>query len=201
MNQKRAFDILYREFYDETLEYDSKLKIEEDDRQCWLVDIYRSIIPGGKGPVSVSISGHQITIEHLLGMKICFGDGVIYLGSHCIHAEGRNRIIELLKFNIRNMYNLRTAMNAIMSRSRLDEKKDNVITEIVRGSAVPMISELIFNTGLHYTIKTKSECIVLKIAVGPKCHKEFKFSYDYFDEDYEDAKRWVNGLLPGTINK
>ena len=195
MTQKRAFEILYKELYDEAIAYNAKLKFDREERQFWLVDIYKAIIPGNKGPISVSLSGHHITIEHMLGMRVCFGCGVIYLGSHYIHVEGEQRVIALLKFIIQNMYSLRSAVNAIMSRNGLDEKKDNVITEIVRQSAKPMIDELMLNTGLDYRIKTQNDSMSLSIAVGPKCHKEFKFSYDYFDEDYEYAKRWVKGLL------
>lgn len=195
MTQKRAFEILYKELYDEAIAYNAKLKFDREERQFWLVDIYKAIIPGNKGPISVSLSGHQITIEHMLGMRVCFGCGVIYLGSHYIHVEGEQRVIALLKFIIQNMYSLRSAVNAIMSRNGLDEKKDNVITEIVRQSAKPMIDELMLNTGLDYRIKTQNDSMSLSIAVGSKCHKEFKFSYDYFDEDYEYAKRWVKGLL------
>lgn len=195
MTQKRAFEILYKELYDEAIAYNAKLKFDREERQFWLVDIYKAIIPGNKGPISVSLSGHHITIEHMLGMRVCFGCGVIYLGSHYIHVEGEQRVIALLKFIIQNMYSLRSAVNAIMSRNGLDEKKDNVITEIVRQSAKPMIAELMLNTGLDYRIKTQNDSMSLSIAVGSKCHKEFKFSYDYFDEDYEYAKRWVKGLL------
>lgn len=195
MTLKRAFEILYKELYDEAIAYNAKLKFDREERQFWLVDIYKAIIPGNKGPISVSLSGHQITIEHMLGMRVCFGCGVIYLGSHYIHVEGEQRVIALLKFIIQNMYSLRSAVNAIMSRNGLDEKKDNVITEIVRQSAKPMIDELMLNTGLDYRIKTQNDSMSLSIAVGSKCHKEFKFSYDYFDEDYEYAKRWVKGLL------
>lgn len=195
MTQKRAFEILYKELYDEAIAYNAKLKFDREERQFWLVDIYKAIIPGNKGPISVSLSGHHITIEHMLGMRVCFGCGVIYLGSHYIHVEGEQRVIALLKFIIQNMYSLRSAVNAIMSRNGLDEKKDNVITEIVRQSAKPMIDELMLNTGLDYRIKTQNDSMSLSIAVGSKCHKEFKFSYDYFDEDYEYAKRWVKGLL------
>lgn len=86
-----------------------------------------------------------------------------------------------------------------MSRSGLDEKKENVITEIVRQSAKPMITELMFNTGLDYKIKNRNDYMSLCIAVGPKCHMEFKFSYDYFDEDYEYAKGWIKGIKPGPM--
>ena len=199
MNQKRALEILYKEFYDETIEYNTKLKIDREERQFWLVDIYKAIIPGNKEPISVSLSGHQITIEHMLGMRVCFGCGVIYLGSHYIRVDGEQRVIALLQFIIKNMYSLRTAVNAIMSRSGLDEKKDNVITEIVRQSAKPMITELMFNTGLDYKIKNRNDYMSLCIAVGPKCHMEFKFSYDYFDEDYEYAKGWIKGIKPGPM--
>lgn len=121
-----------------------------------MADIYKAIIPGNKGPISVNLSGHQIIIEHLLGMRVCFGCGVIYLESHYIYVEGKMRIITLLKFIIQNMYSLRTAMNAIMSSSGLEEKKENVITEIVKQSAKPMITDLMLNTGLEYTLKAKA---------------------------------------------
>ena len=199
MNQKRALEILYKEFYDETIEYNAKLKIDREESQFWLVDVYKSIIPGNKGPVSVSLSGHQITIEHMLGMRVCFGCGVIYLGSHYIHVDGEKRVIELLKFIIRNMCSLRTAVEAIMNRNGLEVKKDDVISEIVRQSAKPMITELMFNTGLDYKIKTRNDYMSLNIAVGPKCHKEFKFSYDYFDEDFEYAKDWIKGIQSGPM--
>lgn len=201
MTQKRAFEILYKELYDEAIAYNAKLKFDREERQFWLVDIYKAIIPGNKGPISVSLRGHLIAIEHMLGMRVCFGCGVIYIGSHYINVDGEKRIIALLKSIIQNMYSIRTAVNAIMSRSGLDKKKDNVITEIVRQSAKPMIIELMFKTGLDYSLKERGGHLVLNIAVGPKCHKEFKFSYDYFDEEYEYAKRWVKGLLPGSINK
>lgn len=98
-----------------------RYEIEQKVKQ--LADIYKAIIPGNKGPISVNLSGHQIIIEHLLAMRVCFGCGVIYLESHYIYVEGKMRIIALLKFIIQNMYSLRTAMNAIMSSSGLDEKK------------------------------------------------------------------------------
>ena len=182
MNKKRALEILYKKFYDEAIDYNAKLKIDCEEKQFWLADIYKAIIPGNKGPISVNLSGHQIIIEHLLGMRVCFGCGVIYLESHYIYVEGKMRIIALLKFIIQNMYSLRTAMNAIMSSSGLDEKKENVITEIVKQSA-----------------KAKAYYITLNIAVGPKCHKEFKFSYDWFAEDYEYAKGWIKGIQPGPM--
>lgn len=199
MNQNRAMEILYREFYEETMEYNAKLKLGQDERQFWLVDIYRAIIPGNKGSVTVALRGQLITIEHVLGMRVCFGCGVIYLGSNSIHVDSEKRAIELLKFIIRNMYSLRTALKAIMNRSSLEQKKDNVITDIVLQSARPMIIELMQNTGLEYTLKVKAEYMVLKIAVGAKCHREFRFSYDYFDEDYEYAKGWIKGIQPGSI--
>ena len=46
--------------------------------------------------------------------------------------------------------------NAIMSSSGLEEKKENVITEIVKQSAKPMITDLMLNTGLEYTLKAKA---------------------------------------------
>lgn len=199
MNKKRALEILYKKFYDEAIDYNAKLKIDCEEKQFWLADIYKAIIPGNKGPISVNLSGHQIIIERLLGMRVCFGCGVIYLESHYIYVEGKMRIIALLKFIIQNMYSLRTAMNAIMSSSGLDEKKENVITEIVKQSAKPMITDLMLNTGLEYTLKAKAYYITLNIAVGPKCHKEFKFSYDWFTEDYEYAKDWIKGIQPGPM--
>lgn len=199
MNKKRALEILYKKFYDEAIDYNGKLKIDCEEKQFWLADIYKAIIPGNKGPISVNLSGHQIIIEHMLGMRVCFGCGVIYLESHYIYVEGKMRIIALLKFIIQNMYSLQTAMNAIMSSSGLDEKKENVITEIVKQSAKPMITDLMLNTGLEYTLKAKAYYITLNIAVGPKCHKEFKFSYDWFTEDYEYAKGWIKGIQPGPM--
>lgn len=199
MNKKRALEILYKKFYDEAIDYNAKLKIDCEEKQFWLADIYKAIIPGNKGPISVNLSGHQIIIEHMLGMRVCFGCGVIYLESHYIYVEGNMRIIALLKFIIQNMYSLQTAMNAIMSSSGLDEKKENVITEIVKQSAKPMITDLMLNTGLEYTLKAKAYYITLNIAVGPKCHKEFKFSYDWFTEDYEYAKGWIKGIQPAPM--
>ena len=87
----------------------------------------------------------------------------------------------------------------INSSSGLEEKKENVITEIVKQSAKPMITDLMLNTGLEYTLKAKAYYITLNIAVGPKCHKEFKFSYDWFTEDYEYAKDWIKGIQPGPM--
>ena len=97
------------------------------------------------------------------------------------------------------MYSLRTAVEAIMNRNDLEVKKDDVISEIVRQSAKPMIKDLLFNTGLDYSLKERTGYLALNIAVGPKCHKEFKFSYDYFDEDYEYAKGWIKGIQPGPM--
>lgn len=61
MNKKRALEILYKKFYDEAIDYNAKLKIDCEEKQFWLADIYKAIIPGNKGPISVNLSGHQIS--------------------------------------------------------------------------------------------------------------------------------------------
>ncbi len=89
------------------------------------------------------------------------------------------------------------AMTAIMTKSGLEAKKDAVISQIIRESALPLVKELMSQKKLDYIIKVKTDYISLKIGIGAKCHKEFRFCYEFFDEDYEYAKGWINGIQPG----
>lgn len=189
-----TLEILYRNLHSEIIDYDLTLKVGDDNENFWLSDIYRAIIPGESRNIKVSMSGHLILIENMIGMRIIFSCGDIYIGSKVIHTNTEKRTINLLRHIIFLMKHSRNRLKAIIEQDHLEKKKKDIISEIVSSTAGYRIRDLLRTSGLKYNLSKKQDEVSLSIELGPRCLKEFKFRYDFFDEDYEEARKWIEGL-------
>ena len=195
----RIRDRVFRDIYEDVLEFDKAFVPETETKEYWLYDLKTALVPGGSKHLRVEtrLRGYWLEITADWPYYIYFGNGnllnkgSLIIGDHVLPLPSFERAVNALRHLCEILPGHIRTYNSEKVNVRLEVEKHRMLARICVSTILPVLEPLAEASGFTCSVKGSGQRITVQLVHREGVKKTFYLNSENPMEHLEDIKAWI----------